>query len=200
MIWIFMESEEDKIKSKQASKKDMTLLFVLICIESTTILKEMRFGQLSSLNERTLNWRCKKKNSQCSPFLFYAKNYCLCFIRFYLTYQHRSGIRSPYSTENCNAGASTRDQRPGCAACSVAMKKAATATTQKHHHRSAIIPKSVAVAKGGLISESFNFGSNLQNQSVKSLFWLIHLKRRYSGEWFGTFFGRFEANGKTFWD
>ena len=26
MIWIFMESEEDEIKSKQASKKDRTLI------------------------------------------------------------------------------------------------------------------------------------------------------------------------------
>ena len=38
------------------------ILFVLICIESTTILKETIFAQLSSKNERTLTKEGKLKN------------------------------------------------------------------------------------------------------------------------------------------
>ena len=50
------------------------------------------------------------------------------------------------------------------------MKKAATATTQKHHLWSAIIPKSVAVAKGWFnLRKFFTLDQISKNQGAKSL-------------------------------
>ena len=51
MIWIFMGSEEDEIKSKQGSKKVRTLIFVLYLVPSFVIIYFKRAWTISGRME-----------------------------------------------------------------------------------------------------------------------------------------------------
>ena len=55
--------------------------------------------------------------------------------------------------------------------------------------------------KGSLISDIFSFWLQSKKKRYQiTVLSTIHIKRRCSGEWFGTSFGRLESNWKTFWD
>ena len=55
--------------------------------------------------------------------------------------------------------------------------------------------------KVGIISESFSLWLQFSKKGCQiTPLSTIHLKRKYTGKWFGTFFWRFGPKWKTFWD
>ena len=54
--------------------------------------------------------------------------------------------------------------------------------------------------KGSLISETFSLFKSQKKWCEITRLSTIHVKRRCSGEWFGTFFLRFEPKWNTYWE
>ena len=54
--------------------------------------------------------------------------------------------------------------------------------------------------KGGVISETLSIWQKCPKIGAKSLPWALYTQEKCSGEWFGTFFLRFEPKWKSLWD